>query len=318
MTRIICDISAYQFWGSNHRIASVGSRARLSSARGDAGASLSNEGFVRACNEYGITLPIHLQIADASESRHSEYFDYTCCSQLPPRSLVRVSADTYVVSPELCFVEMARHISLEQAVMLGYEICGIYILSDEERAPRKQPLIPLEMLQSYLESASGLYGVRNARRAVRYVVEGSASPKETQVIILLCLPKMYGGFGLPFPQMNAKVEFGERAKRLSGKSHYSLDLYWPQAGLAVEYESDLHHTASHRIALDSQRRDVLTTMLPTYISITKEQLYDVLKFQKIAKVIAGHLKHRLRIDDPAFLERHMRLRAQLFGHEQMR
>lgn len=51
-------------------------------------------------------------------------------------------------------------------------------------------------------------------------------------------------------------------------------MFWPEANVAIEYDSDLEHTGSARIAEDAQRRNDLTALGITTITATREQVMD--------------------------------------------
>lgn len=68
---------------------------------------------------------------------------------------------------------------------------------------------------------------------------------------------------------------------------YICDLYWPAARLAVEYDSDLAHTGSHRIARDSRRRNEIQSMGVAVVTITKAQAYSLSEFDMVAHQIAN-------------------------------
>ena len=83
---------------------------------------------------------------------------------------------------------------------------------------------------------------------------------ETKLAMLLTLPYKHGGYGLIAPEMNSQIIPAKTAKRSVGKKYYSCDLFWHDYDLAVEYDSDLFHTGTTRIANDSKRRNALTAL----------------------------------------------------------
>jgi len=134
---------------------------------------------------------------------------------------------------------------------------------------------------------------------------------ETKLSMLLTLPYKLGGYGLPRPELNSRIIPLQSARKSSSKKYYSCDLYWPEYELAVEYDSTLFHTGSERIADDSKKRNALALMGVTVITVTKQQLYSSVEFEKVAKVLANCLDKRLAYKNPGFAAVHRGLREQL-------
>lgn len=228
-------------------------------------------------------------------------------------SFVQVSKGLYVSSPEACFLQLARQLSLVELVEVGFEFCGTYGLSDE--APRgfetRKPLATKRSLERYLTKSSGQFGVKKALKALGYVVENSASPMETMLVLLLCLPTYLGGYGFEHPQLNYQIEVLDH--RLSGrKDRWCVcDLYWPCAKLALEYDSDMFHTDSGRIARDSDRRSDLLGQRIALISVTRQQVFDARMFDRLTNTLAKCLNKRHISVRPDILSRRYELRQEL-------
>ena len=128
------------------------------------------------------------------------------------------------------------------------EFCGAYSLSaGETRSARKRaPITNTAFLKSYVENCTGERGIAEAQRALRYVEDGSESPRETMVALLLDLPARLGGCGDPPPKMNYAIPLPKNARKATGRRSLRCDLLWPEEKLAIEYDSDLHHTGSER------------------------------------------------------------------------
>ena len=159
----------------------------------------------------------------------------------------------------------------------------------------------------------GANGQKKACRALRYIADGSASPMETILFMLLTLPHSLGGYGLPPPVFNRRIGPRNAARQGFGKAYYKCDLFWPDADFAVEYDSDLYHTGADRIADDSDKRLDLAKNRITVITVTNRQIRDVNAFEGIAKLIAGRLNKQLRYGNRRkFLEARRELRSLLF------
>lgn len=245
----------------------------------------------------GMTRPIEAFVREGARLIDTTLCRSRLCSRdVPIGSFVRVSRRLYVSSPEFCFLQKARELSIGSLVCLGLELCGVYVRRGgaDSGLARSAPLCTPSSLGSFLKRSSGIHGVRGSSRAVSHLVANSASPMESILVSLLCLPRMLGGYGLPKPVMNARVNVKHGGLAASYGSFYLCDLYWPQARLAVEYDSDFAHTGSERIASDAERRNSLIDAGITVITVTKRQAYSMPQFDDLAHQVARHLGKRLR------------------------
>lgn len=71
---------------------------------------------------------------------------------------------------------------------------------------------------------------------------------ETLLALLLYLPNNLGGYGLKKPKLNYRVDAPASLRELADRSYCLCDLCWPEANLAVEYDSRLHHSEPGRQA----------------------------------------------------------------------
>lgn len=215
---------------------------------------------------------------------------------LPGGSFVRVSDGLLLCSPELCFLQMASRVSFLQLVKLGHELCALYTLQPDGRAGYERVLPPttVRALEAYLRRCEGMAGCSVASKALRYIAVASGSPMETALAIVLCLPLRLGGYGLPLPRMNYRIEARRGSRGTSDKRYYLCDLFWPEANVAIEYDSDLEHTGSARIAEDAQRRNDLTALGITTITATRGQVMDAEKLSRIAHQVGAMLNVRIR------------------------
>ena len=100
---------------------------------------------------------------------------------------------------------------------------------------------------------------------------------------------MLGGYGFSFPALNKRITLTKSARKHFSKDYYVCDMYWPDEKVAVEYDSDQHHTGSDRIASDSKRRNALATSGVRVISVTKQQLMNSSELESAARTIASHI-----------------------------
>lgn len=251
-------------------------------------------------------------------------------SALPSGSFLRGGENLLISSPEFCFVQMAASLEFPLLVKLGFELCSLYTVQPNGAVGYWRVLPPTTdtAIKAYLDRCGGMRGVVSARKAIRYVATASGSPMETVLACILCLPARMGGYGLPLPRMNYRIERvrgrrggacdhdgkGVRGGTGGGKgSYYLCDLYWPDARLDVEYDSDQEHTGSDRIAADAIRRNELAELGVATITATRRHIRDAEQLDLLAGQIAHFLGHRLRKDRSCSLADHVALRRLLTG-----
>ena len=152
--------------------------------------------------------------------------------------------------------------------------------------------------------------------ALRYIADNSASPMETILSMLMTLPYRLGGYNLPMPILNKRLEIPLETRKAVGKSYYECDIYWPQANVDLEYDSDTHHAEKVKIAMDSIRRDTLLAMGVTVITVTSRQINNAMVLHEVAKTVAKLLGKRLQLPDD-FEDKRSELRRQLLSGNQL-
>ena len=286
--------------------------------------SLPEVGKVSMEDSLGLSMPIDIMLSNPNARRNSQTTkQHVFVEAIPPSSLVQIKDGIAVSSPEFCFLQMASELSLIKLIELAFELCGSYSLptvaaehSQSQQQTRgfsiRKPLTDTKRLKTFIAQLSGVNGIKKARRALRYVAGGSASPMETKLTMFLTLPLALGGYGLPMPELNSRIIPVRAAKRTASRAYYLCDLFWPDYDLAVEYDSDLYHTGSERIASDSKKRNTLTSLGIVIITVTTQQIHSSTETEKIARLVAGNMEKRLRISKPDFIDAHRTLRKLLY------
>lgn len=146
-----------------------------------------------------------------------------------------------------------------------------------------------QAVRRFIDSAHKVYGIESVRRAAMFMLDNSASPMETSLVILICLPRRYGGYGLPPACLNHAITPPGYARSVMSKSFYKCDLYWPDARLGVEYDSDEAHVGSDNIAADAKKRNALAYQHIEVVTITKQQVIHANELTKAVRVIAKKL-----------------------------
>lgn len=218
-----------------------------------------------------------------------------------------VCRDVYVSSPEFVFLQMATRLELPELAALGMELCGTYrrnvaaahLDSDEPgfiTCYNQRPLTTVRRLRGFCTSMKGAPGGRRAIKALEYVLPYSASPMETALYLLLCLPRRLGGYALPNPVLNPPITLTKAGKRHTIRNGAKPDLYWKNVRLDLEYNSDEFHDENQR-AIDSMRRKALERMGVEVIELTKQELFSTKLFHATVLRVARRLKKRVRSED---------------------
>lgn len=216
---------------------------------------------------------------------------------LPQNAFVNTTADLLVSSPEFCLLQISQLLDEMSLLLLACELCGTYRRTGGESTFDTPAVSSSSKISSFVRDVEGVKGCKALRHVSISVVDGSASPMETELALRLTLPYRNGGFGLPMPRMNHRIEASPRLRQAIGSRNYFADLCWPDKNVIVEYDSDMFHTGGMRIAKDSQRRMALEAMGFTVISVTKAQSQSPGSFRQIARTLARMLGKRVRCDE---------------------
>lgn len=245
--------------------------------------------------------PVHLLFPNPDVRPRSKEVVAHCTSSLRGAgSLIEVSAGIGVVSPEICLIQIAER-GMLPFLKAAYELCGTYRIAritdlDTRGAVYQQePLTNPAQIAKTLSANSQLAGSVAARSALKYLEAGSGSPRETALALLLGLPRVHGGYGFKVPKLNYPIKVSSVGRRICGKSRLVLDLYWPEAKLCLEYDSEEFHSTRERHSADAQRRNVLQSMGIRVIEVTAGQLGSVTKTDALALNVAKALGKRKRV-----------------------
>lgn len=244
-------------------------------------------------------LPLHFIVSSKSERICKTKIVYSVFRDpLPSGSYFELSPDVAIPSPEFIFLRLASKIEFPLLVKLGCELCGTYTPYRRVESTRKRtPLTTVAKLTSFLEGAGNLKGIKAARKALPFLLEGSASVKETELALCLSLPRRYGGYGIRKPEMNYRVDFDDAARTIGNAAFAIADVCWPAHRLDVEYDSLEWHSRFTEILHDKERANALQHMGYRVVFVTWEQFSNPMLFQELAKDIAKITGKRLAKDD---------------------
>lgn len=308
---VLSHISALEYWLSVR----IGSRSFVKVPQ--APALISKPPSAEPTEGLGpwwLARPLHVLVARGSLRRRGALVCHVWKGALPKGSVLDTQNGFCVCSPEVCFLQMASILSLVELIQLGFELCGTYDLSSDD--VRECPsLTSVSKLTACIEKIPNVNGRKKALRALRYIAENSASPMETSLVMLQCLPYRFGGYGMEMPLLNFRIDVTGQARRFTSRSYFKADLYWPAFKLIAEYDSDKYHKEARRKASDSERRNALEAMGYTVVSITLDLVDNRASMARVANVLAKHTGRRLTYVEPEFTVACIKLRSVLFSGE---
>lgn len=165
-------------------------------------------------------------------------------------------------------------LTLPDLVALGDYLCRIWRPGVGRPDIGMTPLCSIQMLRAVIESGRRV-GIRRLREAVELIREDSWSPRESKLRCILI------DAGLPEPQLN--IDLFDTWGRFLG----CVDLAYPDAKIAIEYQSVLHST---RYAHDVERLAALRAAGWTVIEVTATLLQhpEILVSRVRAALFAAH------------------------------
>ena len=282
----------------------------------DAARTISDMKSVRL---YGLNIPepspdtpLHLLVPSKQHRGSSPKVSAHVLSQtLPEGSFIEGNEYVSISSPEFLFLQMARELSLSELVALGMELCGTYRLACEEYPTRFDCMVLTNRMKLalYIRRADGLPGVKRARLALQHIAEESASPMETVVYLLLCLPRRLGGYAFPQPILNSEIKFTASGKKFTVRRSSYPDLCWQSKKVDLEYQGGEHEKADRR-AEDIMRRKALERMGYIVLELSYAEVTNIDLFHANVRKLAKLLGIRLRSSGEGnFREREKALRS---------
>ena len=260
--------------------------------------------------------PFDILVPASSPPRCPERFQpHKQHQQLPRHALYPLWDGIHVVSPELCFVQMCHTLPFAEALELGMEFCGTYALrpDDEgEMAQRDYALMDAETLSRRLQSWQGFNGLKLARKAAKYLAGNSASPMETKLYLLLCLPLQYGGYNLGRPELNPELDLTPAEMEILRSTKIKPDMLWRRQKLVVEYDGR-QHEEERQSKRDALRITILESKGYTVYRIMRHQLYNPLAFDSFASTVRTFLGVRNRPATAKHRYAREELRSRLLG-----
>lgn len=154
-----------------------------------------------------------------------------------------------IVELPVCWFQLAAESSLDEMVELA-----------DAMTCRQHPVTSLQSLWDVVERHVGARGVTTARAALELAMELTEAIPETDLRLLLVRA------GLKCPV----VSFAIRDR--TGRVVFWLDLAYPEAKLAIEYDGAIHVGDRSRMERDQQRRRALEDLGWRIITVTARDM----------------------------------------------
>ncbi len=228
---------------------------------------------------------------------------------VPDGLLANVDQHIFVCSPELVITQLAPKLGFLKTILLEMELCGSYApLENGNCEWGATPLTSTARVAKVVELSDKFKGLDVARRATLYSMDGSASPRETALSLLLSLPRRMGGLGCGKPRLNARIELNAAANRECSRSYLVADLLFDDANLDVEYQGKEWHTLQKDRLSDEARQNALMMMGKACLFVSNEQIVDLDRMDGIAQLIRSRLGLRQFRKDPSWQMSQKRLK----------
>lgn len=259
--------------------------------------------------------PLHVLALDRRRPRPADEIVFnTWSARVTPRRLVEPFEGLCCLGPELTLLHLATSLHPLALLMLAHELCGRYrICQDPPGFFEAEPLTNTRRLSALVEASAGVPGAKPLRTLLPYLSENARSPMESAVALMVGLPQRLGGLGLPRPTLNQRISPGRRGRAATSAHFYDCDLFWPQARLALEYDSDLCHTGADRLNSDAARRTALLALGITVVTATRDQIYRPRQFRQLETTLRRQLGVRRQVRCADFERRQEELRRYALG-----
>ena len=216
----------------------------------------------------------------------------------------------------MLFVSAAASLSLVELTQLGCELCGSFGFDSSQLGgvTCREPITNPGKLREFVESHASVRGSERALQTLKlgYVIAGARSPLEITLMLLLCLPPRYGGYGLPLPVLNKQIDVSGSARKVVGKRFYVGDLVWGKdKGLIVEYDSKAAH--EDKYDRDKKRVGDLNYLRYDVVSVSPGMLYSLGEMEHVALRCAQVLRKQMKAEYLGAIPSRVRLRSMLLG-----
>ena len=207
--------------------------------------------------------------------------------------------------------EQARRLAVLAAT--ACELAGTYRLRGPGQgvAYDAAPVMTTAGLREFAATACQGPASARAREIAELALDGSASPMETALALLLTMPVELGGFGRKKPLLNVAIAASVLEDAIRGRDSVTPDMLWPEKKVALEYDSSEFHARKgvQQAERDAARSNTLSLMGYRVLRATTRGVSSLPGVALLARQIAFLLEEPLREPTPLEAQR----RSKLFG-----
>lgn len=195
--------------------------------------------------------PLHVLVG--SSSRRIRLRTVNCHVsgwKLPAHAVLLLDERTSTVSPELLFLQMSDVLSLQELVMLGYELCGCF--SRDANNPLDGPVTDKIAPATTVEEISRMVAIAGVHRqtvlaeqALDYIADHAVSVPEAVLATMYSLPPKELGYGMGPVTLNQRVRIGDDE---DAPSRYP-DLMLGFAPVGINYDGEMHLDLAGLVAI---------------------------------------------------------------------
>lgn len=196
--------------------------------------------------------------------------------------LNELGENVFIVSIERCALEAATYLSLPELVEYYFELCSAYALEidDPTDYSERPALTSTVKLKRYFDQAKNQHGIDLARKAIRYVRDGCRSPMETAFVMMLTLPRRFGGLGIRDIETDYEIKVAKVARELTRHTKFYFDAYLRRSKTDIEYNGFYHDSDENR-AIDEERKNALKAMGFEIVTVSRHSFFDKNAFARV-------------------------------------
>lgn len=167
--------------------------------------------------------------------------------KLPAKSLITASRKMSFASPELIIAQLAVKYSPVQLAQIIMEFTGTYSLSPDASDSRYETrfgapqVTTVSRINAMMQHMPRVVARHKLVDALEMAIEGSASPTETIIALMLSLPAENGGYEMGAPVLNPRIAAPENLREHLLQREYYPDIFFQDCYADVEYESTAFH-----------------------------------------------------------------------------
>ena len=167
--------------------------------------------------------------------------------RLPAKSLISASRKMSFASPELIIAQLAAKYTPVKLAQIIMEFTGTYSLSPDTFDSRYETrygapqVTTASRIRAMAQHMPRVVARHKLAAALEMAIEGSASPAETIIALMLSLPAEKGGYEMGVPVLNPRIQAPENMREHLFQGEYYPDIFFQDCFADVEYESTAFH-----------------------------------------------------------------------------